>query len=79
MVLLIILSYSLFHLHVYFCFVVELMKCFCFYNQQDSVGEVTKKIQQCTSPRLLSSGTLNNMHSPMLVAEGMVVAKLKAV
>ena len=55
-------------------------KLFLFYNQQDdSVGEVTKKIQQCTSPRLLSTGTLSKMHSLMLVAEGMVVAKLKAV
>ncbi len=29
--------------------------------------------------KLLSTGTLNNMHSLMLVAEGMVVANVKAV
>ncbi len=53
---------------------------FLFYNQQDdSVGEVTRKIQQCTSPRLLSTGTLSKMHCLMIVAEGMVVAKLKAI
>ena len=50
-----------------------------FCNQQDNsvVGEVTRKIEKCTSPKLLSTGTLNEMHSLVLVAKGMVVTKLR--
>jgi hypothetical protein len=49
------------------------------YNQQDDgvAGNVATKTAKCTSPRLISTGSLDGMNSLMLVAEGMVVAKLK--
>ncbi|XP_046864307.1 uncharacterized protein LOC124458307 isoform X2 [Xenia sp. Carnegie-2017] len=42
-----------------------------------SLGEVQEIINNSSSPRLLPTGTLRNIHSIMLVAEGMIVAKLK--
>lgn len=33
----------------------------------------------CTSPRLLSTGSLGQLHTLVLVAEGMVVAKFKKI
>ncbi|XP_046848478.1 uncharacterized protein LOC124442027 isoform X2 [Xenia sp. Carnegie-2017] len=42
-----------------------------------SLGEVQEIINKSSSPGLLSTGTLRNIHSIMLVAEGMIVAKLK--
>ncbi|XP_046863514.1 uncharacterized protein LOC124457280 [Xenia sp. Carnegie-2017] len=42
-----------------------------------SLGEVQEIINKSSTPRLLSTGTLRNIHSIMLVAEGMIVAKLK--
>ncbi|XP_046863504.1 uncharacterized protein LOC124457270 [Xenia sp. Carnegie-2017] len=42
-----------------------------------SLGEVQEIINKSSSPGLLSTGTLRNIHSIMLVAEVMIVAKLK--
>ena len=52
---------------------------FLFENpQNDTVaGNVTQKIEACTSPKLLSTGSLESINSLMLIAEGMVVTKFK--
>ena len=41
------------------------------------MGKVEKKVAECTSPRLLSTGSLGQLHSLILIAEGMVVAKFR--
>jgi hypothetical protein len=46
-------------------------------QDEGAARNVSTKIENCTSPKLLSTGTLEEMHSLMLVAEGMVVTKLK--
>ena len=43
------------------------------------MGEVNKRVADCTSPRLLSTGTIGDLHTLLLVAEGMVVAKFKKI
>ena len=54
--------------------------CVFVYNlQDDTVGEVSKKVAACTSPRLLSTGSLGQLHTLLLIAEGMVVAKFKRI
>ena len=40
---------------------------------------MTRKIEECKSPKILSTGTLDNINSMMLVAEGMVVTKFRKI
>ena len=37
------------------------------------------KIEECKSPKILSTCTLDNINSMMLVAEGIVVTKLRMI
>ena len=44
----------------------------------DTVDEVNyKKVAVCTSPRLLSTGSIGQLHSLIFMAEGMIVAKFR--
>ena len=41
------------------------------------MGEVSKKVAACTSPRLLSTGSIGHLHALLLIAEGMIVVKFR--
>ena len=43
------------------------------------MGELNKRVADCTSPKLLSTGTIGDLHTLLLIAEGMVVTKFRKI
>ena len=55
-------------------------KCFVFFffgYQEDDMVKVSDRVKECSTPKILATGSLDKLNSLALVGEGMAVTKFK--